>query len=212
MPLLKFAIAAKLSGAPSMRTLHYLAAKPEPERPACLVNVNGVRMANTDDATWQDLLARSRGKYPARKPSDASDADTSGQATTTPRKESPPLGNTADDTGNGVSPLFQAKLNQAIAESQIKEFKAKQEEIKLKVTQGKYVDADLMKYYLLFYQRMIDDCLMAIRKTVPDLEAFYLAKDSKGAEQKLIGEAKRAFENVIAILLKEIDNSDQPQN
>jgi hypothetical protein len=111
-------------------------------------------------------------------------------------------------TGNEPSDrrgkLRQAREDKAIADARIKQFKADQEEIKLGIMIGDYIDVGLMRYYFSFFQRGISDSFASVKKISPELKRLYAAGKDKEAEKALLTELGVCFSNAIRALEDEV--------
>jgi hypothetical protein len=116
-----------------------------------------------------------------------------------------PLNYSAED-------FSQAKINRAVYESKIKEFKAEQEELKTNAMIGKYIDASLMRYYFSFFQRGITDCFSSVKKVSPDMKRLYAAGKDREAEKVLTTELNVCFSNAIRALEVEIKKDSEEKN
>jgi hypothetical protein len=113
---------------------------------------------------------------------------------------------------DSLDELGQAKINKVIYESNIKRFKADQEEIKTRAMEGQYIDLSLMKYYFSFYQKGIADSFASVKKLSPDLNRLYKADKNKEAEKLLMTELGIAFANVTKALEAEIKKDSKGKN
>jgi hypothetical protein len=98
------------------------------------------------------------------------------------------------------------------ADARIKQFKADQEEIKLGVMIGDYIDVGLMRYYFSFFQRGISDSFAAIKKISPELKRLYAAGKDKEAEKVFLTELGICFSNAVRALEDEIANDTKKSN
>jgi hypothetical protein len=158
---------------------------------------NGWRV-DTEDPSWDGLLAARRGQSPAANAAKSRGAKIARTGGNEDDEKEP------DKEPNKVRQAIDAKI---IWSARREKLKMEQDEIKTNKMKGAFVERAEGEYWLSFIQRGIVDSFSAVDRCFPEAKRLVLAGNDAEGKKYLKNELKRGFERAAENLREAIEET-----
>jgi hypothetical protein len=205
--LITLSQAARVEGAPAQPSLSRMTKNKSP--PGFLKKTGDGWRVDTDEPSWENLIAGRRGQDPAANAAKSRGAALArGRAAKTAADGGKKKKKEEDEKAAKVSEAVRNAIDAKIICSANREkLKMQQDEIKTNRMKGAFVERAEGEYWLSFMQRGIIDSFSAVDRCFAETKRLILAGNDTEGKQYLKGELKRGFERAVENLREAVNGA-----